>query len=184
MIGKFLHKTTKMNAMVLVMIMLFSISYFGIGIPMYPSAQNGKSSSPAPTTVVLDDGTKVDVYPNETLWEYDVASGVWHAYSGIGAGIHAGQYANRSISFDSVKVQYDPSTATTTASPSVPIGKDWTGYYMEASLSHITENRTWVKNPGFQGSATGWNLGTVDAGSSNTLNSFWEELSQCGRKLL
>jgi len=168
-------KLNKMNAMVLVMVMLLSISYFGNAIPMYPDLVKGKSSSPAPTTVVLDDGTKVEVGPNEILWEYDVASGVWTAYSGIGAGNLAGQYANRTDSYESVTLHYNPSTGTDSASPSVPIGKDWTGYYMTAELNHITENRTWVTNPGFQGSATGWSLGTVDAGSSNTLNSFWED---------
>jgi len=172
--GKNIRKINKVNAMVLVMIMLFSISYFGNGIPVYPGAEH-KSSSPPSSTIVLDDGTKVNISPDEILWEYDVASGVWKSYSGIGAGNPAGQYANRTVSYEDIKIHYDPASGTSYATPSVPIGKDWTGYYMDAHLTHITENRTWVTNPGFQGSATGWTLGTSDAGSANTMNSFWED---------
>ncbi|MHA1505791.1 MAG: MSCRAMM family protein [Candidatus Asgardarchaeia archaeon] len=60
------------------------------------------------------------------------------------------------------------------SSAQIQLPYTWEGYHLEAYIYEISENRSWVYNPGFQNSLSPWTNGTSDVGShTNNPQSSW-----------
>ncbi|MEM2142636.1 MAG: 6-bladed beta-propeller, partial [Candidatus Thorarchaeota archaeon] len=111
----------------------------------------------SPTLVDLGNGDFIEVAPDEVLLKYEISS-VPTSVAGTGAPLYASEYGTRTDLFQSVRMKYSPGSLTT-ASLSVPLGDDWEGYRVNASISSITENRTWLTNYQFTDDSV-WSFGT------------------------
>ncbi len=99
-------------------------------------------------------------------------------YSGTGDYLSVYEYGDRTDFFESTKMRYIPGSGTTSATDSVPLGSNWEAYKLFANISQITENRTWVQNPGFDDTSN-WVFDHVDLqpytdgdGNPHYVNSF------------
>ncbi|TFG06064.1 6-bladed beta-propeller [Candidatus Thorarchaeota archaeon] len=118
----------------------------------FPSGQSGGH------TVTLDDGSQIEVGPDEVLLKYEIASAPTEV-SGRGDPLVASEYGTRTDSFSSQQMVYYPSDTTTTTNLSVPLGDNWEGYEVFGNITSITENRTWLVNNDFNSPGT-WTYGS------------------------
>ena len=109
-------------------------------------------------TVVLDNGQKIVVAPDEVLMKY-IISDLPTSMAGTGDPLIASEYGTRIDSFIEQRMVYYPSGSITTANLSVPLGEQWEGYGVYGDISSITENRSWLVNQGFSTDAT-WSFET------------------------
>ncbi|MBD3159236.1 MAG: hypothetical protein GF309_10645, partial [Candidatus Lokiarchaeota archaeon] len=104
----------------------------------------------------LENGDSVHVGPDEVLRKYEVSS-VPTQVTGSGTALNGSEYGNRTDTFNDETMDYDSDSGdTTTSNLSVPLGEEWESYRVDADITDITENRTWVENSGFDDSST-WN---------------------------
>jgi len=68
---------------------------------------------------------------------------------------------------------YSPGSGTTSTQVDVPTGTDWEAYEAQVSITDLTENRTWITNPGFQGNDDDWSHVPTDSGGSSTVSASW-----------
>ncbi|NWF95240.1 MAG: hypothetical protein HXY34_03775 [Candidatus Thorarchaeota archaeon] len=109
-------------------------------------------------TVDLGDGTSIEVAPDEVLMKYVIA-GEPTSMAGNGDPLTTSEYGTRTDTFTNRRMVYYPSGTITTANLSVPLGDQWEGYSVFGNVKSITENRSWLVNPGFATDAT-WGFGT------------------------
>jgi hypothetical protein len=96
-------------------------------------------------------------------------------WSGISSSLGTGEYGNRTDIFTGNSMQYLPTNTTTNASVSIPTSDDWEGNRLESRVFDLTENRTWVTYPGFQGGSGDWSAGGDDTGSYSHPISQWNQ---------
>ncbi|MHA1937905.1 MAG: hypothetical protein ACW97O_06805, partial [Candidatus Thorarchaeota archaeon] len=119
--------------------------------------------------------------PDETLHTYTLSEQGWTEWNGISDGLPGQEHGNRTDVFDDVGMTYDPSSGLTNASVTVPFGDEWEAYKVEASISDLTENRTWNTNSQFDSNAANWTIGTaVDSTDNVTLTAEWESTGHDG----
>lgn len=112
-------------------------------------------SEPA-RTVTLQNGDSIELAPDEILYTYNIASGPTDK-SGISDVLLGSEYGVRTDTFIGETMYYDSDTGTIeTANLSVPLGEDWEGYRVDADVTSITENRTWIENSGFSLENANW----------------------------
>ncbi|MBD3157835.1 MAG: hypothetical protein GF309_03510, partial [Candidatus Lokiarchaeota archaeon] len=88
-------------------------------------------------------------------------------WSGISSSLGTGEYGNRTDIFTGNSMQYLPTNTTANASVSIPTSDGWEGYRLESRVFDLTENRTWMTSPGFEGGLGAWSFGTTgDSGDS------------------
>ncbi len=99
-------------------------------------------------------------------------------YSGTGDALDVYEYGDRTDTFAATQLRYIPGSGTTSATDSVPLGSNWEGYRLFANITNLSENRTWVRNPGFDDTSY-WTFGhndlqpyTDDSGNPHYVNSF------------
>ena len=126
-----------------------------LGPVSQPSSSSGDDES---TIVDLGNGQTIEVGPDEVLTKY-VLSSAPSEVTGTASALLASEYGTRTDTFSDRTMVYYPSGTLTTADLSVPLGDGWEGYQVDASITDITENRTWLNNYNFATEST-WKFGT------------------------
>ncbi|MGQ4871782.1 MAG: hypothetical protein ACP6IT_08085, partial [Candidatus Thorarchaeota archaeon] len=120
-------------------------------------------------TVDLGDGTSVKLGPNEELHRFVLTEQGWVEWEGTSDSLTGGEYGNRSDVIQDRTMRYYANGTTSGVGVDIPTGEGWEAYHVEAVISDLTENRTWVKNPDFSTNigTNNWTEGTVDTGSNS-----------------
>ena len=85
-----------------------------------------------------------------------VKSGV-NDYTNLSTPFTVNSYASGQNNSQLLEMYYISSTGTLlNASAQMMLPDDWSGYYLYVYVYEVSENRSWVLNPGFQGSLTNW----------------------------
>ncbi|MDF1541198.1 MAG: hypothetical protein P1Q69_20030, partial [Candidatus Thorarchaeota archaeon] len=129
----------------------------------------------SPTVVDIGNGQTIDVGPNEILHKLTLSEQGWEEWTGISSGLIGAEYGDRTDVFTGFNMTYSPTNITSGVSVSIPTGNSWEGYRAEASISGVTENRTWTLNPGFQDGSTSWTLTNTPPGGNSEPYSQWAD---------
>jgi hypothetical protein len=124
-------------------------------------------------TVDIGNGDFIKVGPNEQLHKYVLTDQGWAEWTGYSDALIGAEYGNSTNIFTDRQMKYLPGSGTTTTQASVSFGTGWEAYEASAQVSSLTENRTWITNPGFQGSAANWSVQNTNVGGSSTPTSSW-----------
>ncbi|TFG34549.1 hypothetical protein EU527_02730 [Candidatus Thorarchaeota archaeon] len=123
--------------------------------------------------VDIGNGETIELAPNEELHRFILTEQGWTEWNGLSDPLIGNEYGSSVNIFPANKMSYIPGSGTSTAQTYVTMGTDWEAYRAEAQITSLTENRTWITNPGFQGSATGWTTQNTNAGSYSTPTASW-----------
>ncbi|MHA2264952.1 MAG: hypothetical protein ACXAEN_21375, partial [Candidatus Thorarchaeota archaeon] len=120
-----------------------------------PSVWN--SSDTLESDVVdLGNGTKIELGPNEVLHTYTISTAPG-TRSGDASPMNVTEYGQRTDTFSEREVIYDSTaTSTTNDTVAIPMGASWEGTEMFVEVEDLQENRTWLQNHDFDGSADNW----------------------------
>ncbi|MFW9795054.1 MAG: hypothetical protein ACFFEE_12170, partial [Candidatus Thorarchaeota archaeon] len=140
---------------------------------MSDSAQS--MQTPENTQLVdIGGGDTIEVAPNEVLYKLSSEQGLsqWSGYSSPNV---AAEYGSSTTLYDNLQMQYQPGSGTTQAVADVYKGIDWEAYGVQVDVTSLTENRTWVQNPGFQDSAASWTITPTNTSHDSTTSGSWVE---------
>jgi hypothetical protein len=164
----------KLIPIVLIATLLFASAFLASSISYAtPSSTSGSSSTGDVRRVDIGNGEYIDLAPNEVLHKYVLTDQGWTEWTGTSDSLIGSEYGNSTNSFLNRQMKYVPGSGTTTVQASIPIGTGWEAYKASMQITSLTENRTWITNPGFQGSATGWSVSNTNTGSYSTPTSSW-----------
>ncbi len=125
--------------------------------------------------VDIGNGEFIELAPNEILQRYILTEQGWTAWNGISSPLIGSEYGNSTNILNDQQMTYVPGSGTTSVQANVPTGLDWEAYEAQVSINDLTENRTWITNPGFQGNANGWNNAILNVGSYSTPTILWSD---------
>ncbi|MHA1135707.1 MAG: hypothetical protein ACTSSE_04405 [Candidatus Thorarchaeota archaeon] len=172
-------KIKKMMGLLLVFLPLL------LGIFITPGTYVGSQETAESKTVNLSNGDTLEIAPDEVVTEYHISDAPTEV-SGTGDPLYADESGVRIDTFTDAEMYYNSATSTTaTANLSVPLGEGWESYAVYADVTSITENRSWVQNPGLD-DASQWTFLTHDEPSSfgpsytNPMTSAWEATGHDG----
>ncbi len=154
---------------------LLSGMFSSIAGPQTTKELPQETSKNSAHTVQLEDGSTIDVGPDETLTTYTLSS-VSTSTSGVASNLNVTEYGSRSDTFSDNSMKFQAAlNQTTNTTVSIPVGDLWQGEDMYVGVSNLEENRTWLQNYDFAGSSAGWTLTTQNVGTySNTLTSTYQ----------
>ncbi|MHA2320105.1 MAG: hypothetical protein ACXACG_00480 [Candidatus Thorarchaeota archaeon] len=135
----------------------------------YPSNTNSDSQM-----IDIGGGDFIEVAPNEALFKMSSEQG-YSEWSGLSSPNAAAEYGSSTNLFESLQMKYLSGGGTTQAVAEVYKGIDWEAYDVQVDISSLTENRTWVQNPGFQDSAAGWTITPTNSSQDSTVSGTWLE---------
>ena len=139
------------------------LGYAGVG------TQTPWSTRTATTDPLDTEGSSsVEVAPGEALHRFFLTDQGLVEWTGTTSALTAAEYGDAIHDFQDLTMYYGPGTGTTGVSANVPTGSGWEGYFVEATISGLTENRTWQLNPSFTTVLTPWTTGTINAAGSST----------------
>ncbi|MBN2230118.1 MAG: hypothetical protein JW779_11070 [Candidatus Thorarchaeota archaeon] len=123
--------------------------------------------------VDIGNGEMIELAPNEILHTYVLTEQGWVEWSSTSDPLIGSEYGNSINIFNNRQMKYIPGSATTSVQTGISIGTGWEAYEARVAISSLTENRTWITNPGFEGGYTGWTrVATSNAGYS-TVSASW-----------
>ncbi|MGY5858384.1 MAG: hypothetical protein RTU63_03370 [Candidatus Thorarchaeota archaeon] len=150
--------------------------------PIFVTPQGSITNNPATADLDSDDTRLVDIGngefielgPNEELHRFVLTDQGWTEWTGTSDPLSGNEYGNSTNSFSDQQMTYVPGSGTADVVADIPIGTDWESYQADVSITGLTENRTWITNPGFDSGYTGWTRVTTDSGGSSTVSATWE----------
>ena len=140
------------------------------------TSSNSQTDTGASNDVRLVDignGEYIEVGPNEELHRFVLTDQGWTEWSGYSDSLIGSEYGNSSNSFLNQLMRYIPGSGTTNVQASIPIGTNWEAYEARARINSLTENRTWITNPGFDSGYTGWTRVVNSSAGSSTVSAGW-----------
>ncbi len=123
--------------------------------------------------VDIGNGEYIEVRPNEELHRFILADQGWTEWSGYSDSLIGSEYGNSSNSFLNQQMRYIPGSGTTTVQDNIFIGTNWEAYEARVNINSLTENRTWITNPGFDSGYTGWTRVATSTAGSSTVSASW-----------
>jgi hypothetical protein len=125
-------------------------------------------------TVDLGNGQLIEVGPGEALHKYVLTEQGLVEWVHTTDALIANEYGNATNSFEDLAMYYTPGGGPIGTSAVVPTGTGWEGHYVDVHISGLTENRTWVQNPGFTSVVTPWTTSTLQGTgtSSNPISTY------------
>ncbi len=105
--------------------------------------------------VDIGNGEFIELGPNEELHRYTLTDQGWTEWTGVSDPLTGSEFGSSTNDFDNQQMVYTPGSGTTDAQANVTIGTDWEAYQADVSITSLTENRTWITNPGFDGNDDG-----------------------------
>ena len=126
-------------------------------------------------TVDLGGGNTVRLDEGEELHRFVLTDQGWTEWTGVSSPLTGGEFGNSTNSFTGLTMKYLTANVTTGTSPSIPTGTGWQAYKTSASITSLTENRTWTRNPDFKTSPSpsDWTLGVTNVAGSSTPTSVY-----------
>ncbi len=144
-------------------------------IPLPLLSHTGDANDVGTRIVDIGNGEFIELAPNEVLQRYVLTEQGWTQWSSFSSPLIGSEYGNSTNIFNDRQMVYIPGSGTTNVQVNVPTGTDWEAYKAQVSITDLTENRTWITNPGFQGSATGWSSAISNVGSYSTPTILWRD---------
>ncbi|TFH11606.1 MAG: hypothetical protein E4H14_00485 [Candidatus Thorarchaeota archaeon] len=156
--------------------------------PIFVTPQSTITNNLQPTDPVSGDTRLVDIGngefielgPNEELHRFVLTEQGWTEWSGISDPLSGSEYGNSTNTFSDKQMTYTPSSGTTDVITGIPIGTGWEAYQADVSISSLTENRTWITNPGFDTGYTGWTRVATSSAGASTVSATWEATGHDG----
>ena len=111
---------------------------------------DGGSNTGETHIIDIGNGEFIELAPNEELHRYVLTEQGWTEWSGTSSPLTGSEYGNSTNVFNDQQMIYSPGSGTTSAQVDIPTGTDWEAYEAQVSITDLTENRTWITNPGFQ----------------------------------
>lgn len=148
--------------------------------PIFVSPQGSITNTP--TTVVnsgdtrlvdIGNGEFIEVGPNEELHHFVLTDQGWTEWTGFSDPLSGNEYGNSTNVFTDQQMTYVPGSGTTSSVADITIGTDWEAYQADVSITELTENRTWITNPGFDTGFTGWTRVATSSAGSSTVSASW-----------
>jgi hypothetical protein len=134
---------------------------------------NADTSTGEIRVIDIGNGEVIELAPNEQLHRYVLTEQGWTEWSGITSPLTGSEFGNSTNIFDDQQMVYTPSGGTTSIQVNVPTGTDWEAYETQVSITELTENRTWITNPGFQGNDNDWSHVPTSSAGSSTVSASW-----------
>ena len=135
------------------------------------SPQNNDGSQ----TVDLGSGNTVRLDEGEELHRFVLTDQGWTEWTGVSSPLTGGEFGNSSNIFAGLAMKYLTTNVTTGTTASIPTGTGWQAYSTSASVTSLSENRTWTQNPDFKTapSSSDWTLGVTNVAGSSTPTSVY-----------
>ncbi|MGY5872462.1 MAG: hypothetical protein RTV72_09470 [Candidatus Thorarchaeota archaeon] len=124
--------------------------------------------------VDIGNGEYIEVGPNEELHRYVLSEQGWTEWSGISDSLSGDEFGNSTNSYADQQMTYTPGSGTTNLIADISTGTNWEAYQADVSITSLTENRTWITNPGFDTDYTGWSRVTTSSAGYSTVSATWE----------
>ncbi|MHA1662476.1 MAG: hypothetical protein ACTSVR_04395, partial [Candidatus Thorarchaeota archaeon] len=148
--------------------------------PLFVTPQ-GSITNPTTTNLDSDDTRLVDIGngefiklgPNEELHRFVLTDQGWTEWTGISDPLSGNEYGNSTNTFSDQQMTYIPGSGTTDVVADIPIGTDWEAYQADVSITSLTENRTWITNPGFDGNDNGWTSSPYSTAGYSDVDAYW-----------
>ncbi|TFG31052.1 hypothetical protein EU528_07175 [Candidatus Thorarchaeota archaeon] len=125
--------------------------------------------------VDIGNGEFIELGPNEELHRFILTDQGWTEWTGVSDPLVGSEYGNSTNIFNDQQMSYIPGSGTTNVQVNIPTGTGWEAYQADVSITSLTENRTWITNPGFEGGTTGWTSGISNVGSYSTPTILWRD---------
>ena len=106
--------------------------------------------------VDIGNGESIELAPNEELHRFILSDQGWTEWTGFSDPLIGSEFGNSTNVFSSRQMKYTPGSGTTTVQTGISLGTSWEAYRAQVGITSLTENRTWITNPGFDGGYTGW----------------------------
>ena len=159
-------------AVVAFALVLFTMQALIVYNPVTLKTEGSPESGADDGTRIVDVGNnqQIELGPGEELHRFVLTEQGWVEWTGTAAEMTGGEYGNRTDIFTNNVMTYHGDGSILNTSVNIPTGADWEAYYVEAQITDLTENRTWVQNPDFATapSSSDWSTGTTNAGSYST----------------
>ena len=123
--------------------------------------------------VDIGNGEFIEVGPNEQLRRYVLTDLGWTEWSGVSDPLSGDEFGNSTNSLTDQQMTYAPSSGTTDVVAEITIGTDWEAYQADVSITSLTENRTWITNPGFDGNDNGWTSSPYSTSGYSDVDAYW-----------
>ncbi|NWF95239.1 MAG: hypothetical protein HXY34_03770 [Candidatus Thorarchaeota archaeon] len=164
------HTLVLILGLTMLLTMQMSVVFHGLG----SSTVTGGSEVLVPPAVQPDSSSRRPV-PETTLYRYTLSDQGMTAWTGYTSPLQGGEYGNATDSFSDLSMTYTPGSGTSGVSANIPTGSGWQGYRVEAQVSGLTENRTWVQNPDLSTapSSSDWTLAVTNVAGSSTPTSVY-----------
>ncbi|MHA2044202.1 MAG: hypothetical protein ACW99G_05380 [Candidatus Thorarchaeota archaeon] len=117
-------------------------------------------------------GDVIEVAPDEALYKISSEQG-YSEWSGLSSPNVAAEYGSSTSFYENLQMKYLSGGGTTQAVAEVSKGIDWEAYDVQVDIASLTENRTWVQNPGFQDSAANWSITPTNSSHDSTVSGTW-----------
>jgi len=136
-----------------------------------PTNQSGSEQE---TRIVdIGNGEFIELAPNEELHRFVLTEQGWTQWSGTISPLIGAEFGNSTNIFDDTQMTYIPGSGTSDFNAQVPIGTGWEAYEAQVSITGMTENRTWITNPGFQGGDSGWTSSPYSTAGYSDVDAYW-----------
>jgi len=123
--------------------------------------------------VDIGNGEFIELAPDEELHRYVLSDQGWTEWTGFSDPLNGSEFGNSTNIFLDRQMTYIPGSGTSSVQTGISMGVGWESYETRVQITSLTENRTWITNPGFQDSESGWTVSNTDLGSSSTTTSSW-----------
>ena len=150
--------------------------------PVFVIPQNMTVINPTHNPVVEQDmrvvdignGEFIELAPNEELHRFVLTDQGWTEWSDISSPLIGAEFGNSTNILDDTQMTYVPGSGTTDFTAEIPTGTDWEAYEAQVSITDLTENRTWIQNPGFDTGTGSWTLVTTSSAGYSTVSATYD----------
>lgn len=157
----------------IVVIMLSPIFISSQGVITNIEQPNSDNVSNNTRLVDIGNGEFIELGPNEELHRYILSDQGWTEWTGISDPLTGSEFGSSTNDFDNRQMIYTPGSGTTDTQTNVTIGTGWESYQADVSITSLTENRTWITNPGFDGNDNGWSSSPYSTAGYSDVNAYW-----------
>ena len=149
--------------------------------PVFVTPQNMVSNNPTQHLVedqetrIIDvgNGEFIELAPDEELHRFVYSDQGWIEWSDISSPLIGEEFGNSTTILDDQRLTYSPGTGTTSLQADISTGTDWESYETQVQITDLTENRTWITNPGFQGGDSGWSSSPYSTVGASDVDAYW-----------
>ncbi|MCK5265596.1 MAG: hypothetical protein KAR03_08310, partial [Candidatus Thorarchaeota archaeon] len=138
------------------------------------ASPNHDPANGEPQLIELDNGEIIEVAPDEQLHKYSVSDQGDFEWSTLSSPLIGSEYGSSTNLIEDLQMKY-LTGSTTQATVEIPMGDGWEAYHTDVDVTSLTENRTWVQNPGFQDTSSPWTITPYNLSTQSEANGTWVE---------